>query len=76
MFNKDTFAMMKKGAYLINNARGAIMDREALIEACESGQLAGKQTLPSRPQDIAAYMPASLHVCVDYSTTCQGDTSL
>ena len=31
---------MKHGAFLINNARGAIADRAAVVEACESGQLA------------------------------------
>ena len=33
---------MKKGAYLINNARGAIVDKEAVVEACKSGHLAGE----------------------------------
>ncbi|KAK9807136.1 hypothetical protein WJX73_009721 [Symbiochloris irregularis] len=41
MFDKDTIGKMKKGAYLINNARGAIVDKHAVVEALESGQLAG-----------------------------------
>ena len=32
---------MKRGAYLINTARGKICDREAIVKALESGQLAG-----------------------------------
>ena len=32
---------MKRGAYLINTARGKICDRDAVVRACESGQLAG-----------------------------------
>jgi len=41
MFTKEVIGKMKKGAYLINNARGAICDREAVVEACKSGHLSG-----------------------------------
>jgi formate dehydrogenase len=32
---------MKRGAYLVNTARGKICDRDAVARALESGQLAG-----------------------------------
>lgn len=41
LFNKATFAKMKKGAFLVNCARGGIVDEAALAEALGSGQLAG-----------------------------------
>lgn len=41
MFNKERIASMKKGAYLINTARGPVVDEEALVDALKSGHLAG-----------------------------------
>jgi formate dehydrogenase len=41
LFDREMIAKMKRGAYLINTARGKICDRDAVAEACESGQLAG-----------------------------------
>jgi formate dehydrogenase len=41
MFNDELLATMKRGAYLINTARGLIADRDAIVRALESGQLAG-----------------------------------
>src|SRR5271156_4604213 len=41
LFNDELIARMKRGAYLINTARGLICNREAVVRALESGQLAG-----------------------------------
>ncbi|HEY4007232.1 MAG TPA: NAD-dependent formate dehydrogenase [Pseudonocardia sp.] len=41
MFNDELLGTMKRGAYLINTARGLIADRDAIVRALESGQLAG-----------------------------------
>ena len=41
MINKDTLAQMKKGAYLINTARGPLADYDALYEALASNHLRG-----------------------------------
>ncbi len=41
MFNTERFAQMKKGSFLINTARGNLIDDSALIAALESGHLAG-----------------------------------
>jgi formate dehydrogenase len=41
LFNDALIGKMKKGAYLVNTARGKIADRDAVVRALESGQLAG-----------------------------------
>lgn len=41
IINKKNIAKIKKGAYLINTARGGLVEPEALLQALESGQLAG-----------------------------------
>jgi formate dehydrogenase len=41
MFDDALISQMKRGAYLINTARGKICDRDAIVRALESGQLAG-----------------------------------
>ena len=41
LFDDELIATMKRGAYLINTARGKICDRDAIVRALESGQLAG-----------------------------------
>lgn len=41
LFNAQVFRQMKPTAYLINTARGPIVDEEALAHALDAGQLAG-----------------------------------
>jgi len=41
LFNDELISKMKRGAYIVNTARGKICDRDAIARACESGQLAG-----------------------------------
>ena len=41
LFNDSLIASMKRGSYLVNTARGKICDRDAVVRALESGQLAG-----------------------------------
>jgi formate dehydrogenase len=41
LFNDELISSMKRGAYLINTARARIADRDAVVRAMESGQLAG-----------------------------------
>ena len=41
LFNDELIAKMKRGAYIVNTARGKICDRDAIARALESGQLSG-----------------------------------
>ncbi|HET9574388.1 MAG TPA: NAD-dependent formate dehydrogenase [Methyloceanibacter sp.] len=41
LFNDKLIGMMKRGSYLVNTARGKIVERDAVVRALESGQLAG-----------------------------------
>ncbi|MGP4106714.1 hydroxyacid dehydrogenase [Virgibacillus sp. L01] len=41
MINKDNFKYMKHHAYVINSARGGIIHEQDLVEAVQSGEIAG-----------------------------------
>ena len=51
LFDRDRFRAMRSTAYLINTARGALVDSQALVEALASGVIAGAaiDVLPVEP---------------------------
>ena len=51
LFNAEAFRQMKPSAYLINTARGPIVDEAALAQALDAGQLAGAalDVMPKEP---------------------------
>lgn len=57
MINKESILKMKKGAYLVNTARGGLCETHAVKEALESGYLAGYAGDVWYPQPPAADHP-------------------
>lgn len=57
LFNKDLISKMKKGAWLVNTARGAICVKEDVAAAVQSGQLNGYGGDVSFPQPAPAEHP-------------------
>jgi len=51
LFNDEVFRQMKRGAYLVNTARGPIVEEMALARALDEGQLAGAalDVMPHEP---------------------------
>ncbi len=57
LFNRDFLYRMKKGAYLVNTARGRIVETDALVEVMEAGHLAGYAGDVWYPQPAPANHP-------------------
>jgi D-3-phosphoglycerate dehydrogenase len=57
MFGKARFAAMKKTAYLLNCARGGLVDTDALYEALASGEIAGAALDVTDPEPMPADHP-------------------
>lgn len=61
LINATTLAAMKPGVYLINCARGGLVDHDALLAALESGQVAGAGLDVTDPEPLPAGHPLLEH---------------
>lgn len=57
VFNTESLAACKRGALLVNVARGGLIDQQALIDALESGQLGGAGLDVADPEPLPADHP-------------------
>lgn len=57
MANAEFLAAMRRGSYFVNAGRGDLVDSQALVEALESGQLAGAALDVTKPEPLPANHP-------------------
>jgi phosphoglycerate dehydrogenase-like enzyme len=57
LVNADTLALMKRGVYLVNCARGGLVQHDALVDALRSGHVAGAGLDVTDPEPLPAGHP-------------------
>ena len=61
MINAESLATMKRGAYIVNCARGGLVDQDALLAALDSGQVAGAGLDVTDPEPLPVGHPLLSH---------------
>jgi phosphoglycerate dehydrogenase-like enzyme len=57
LLGADQFARMKSGAFLVNVARGELIDQDALLESLRTGQIGGAVLDVTTPEPLPADNP-------------------
>ncbi len=73
--NRERLALVKPGAYLINTARGGVLDEDALIEALDAGRLAGAALDVFAEEPLPADHPLRRHPRVVLTPHIGGSTA-
>lgn len=68
LLDASAFAMMKPGAMVINTARGGVIDHDAMLEALQSGRLAGVglDVYPNEPRIPEGLLALDNVVCTPH----------
>lgn len=61
MINAESLATMKRGVYIVNCARGGLVDQDALLAALDSGQVAGAGLDVTDPEPLPVGHPLLGH---------------
>ena len=61
MINATSLGMMKRGAYLVNCARGGLVDQDALLDALNAGHIAGAGLDVTDPEPLPVGHPLLEH---------------
>lgn len=61
LINATTLAAMPAGSYLVNCARGSLVDQDALVAALDSGHLAGAAVDVTEPEPLPVGHPLLTH---------------
>ena len=65
VFNAETLSKVKRGAFLVNVARGSLVDEAAVAQALASGQLAGYAADVFEMEDVSrSNHPAGVHAAL------------
>ena len=78
LIDAEAIAAMKAGSYLINTARGGVVDHEALAEALPSGHLAGAglDVYPQEPRARAALLELENDVLLPHLGSANDETRI